>query len=167
MRLTPLACALRRNGALKSGVQAQRASLPHNHGRCHTSLVRTTTTDARWPYSLLSGYGEPGSVVQGPVHAMPLDIDGMSHETISVSKHFGNPHNDIEVASFGSTPDVLLFKLIAELGLRTCTTCGRSLPSTVERCSSGCFSPTSETLIHPIPQWPVDRPHVILPFRNA
>src|SRR5712672_3428142 len=36
MRLTPPACALRRNGALKSGVQAQRASPPHNLGLCQT-----------------------------------------------------------------------------------------------------------------------------------
>jgi hypothetical protein len=36
MRLTPPACALRRNGALKSGVQAQRASPPHNYGLCQT-----------------------------------------------------------------------------------------------------------------------------------
>jgi AhpC/TSA family len=34
MHLTPLACALRRNGALKSGVQVRRASPPHNHGLC-------------------------------------------------------------------------------------------------------------------------------------
>jgi hypothetical protein len=36
MRLTPPACALRRNGALKSRVQAQRASPPDNHGPCQT-----------------------------------------------------------------------------------------------------------------------------------
>jgi hypothetical protein len=38
MRLTPPAYALRRNGALKSGVRTQRASRLHDNGLCQIPL---------------------------------------------------------------------------------------------------------------------------------
>src|SRR5438477_457687 len=60
MRLTPPACALRRNGALKSGVQAQRASPPHNLGLCQTKswLEHVTHLERRASSSLSKHEGE-------------------------------------------------------------------------------------------------------------